>query len=210
MPQRPIDLIARYGTGNPQVLVPISVEYRVTTDRDGGTLFTPSNYWGGPDGEPYYWQDRLGRLMHSNFRFTNVQIPRNAPIVSAAVSLWSRDTFAANSSKWNDIGAEQVDNATQPTNAANFGSRATNVGTVVRWTYGASVVNQPMISPDLAEVVQEIVNRPGWNPGQAIQFFTETDTNVGGGWGADPQGQSVSYTGGVTSRRPRLEVTYLG
>lgn len=200
------------GLSSPPPPAPTSVTFikRVAASNDSSSLYTPSNYWGGPDQEPYYWQDRAGGLIYQNFRFTNVTVPQNARIISANLILTSVDTFPAKDFKWNDIGAEQVANASVLTSGSNFASRVLNTGLRRRWKYPSTTVNTAFTSPDLTGVVQQIVNNASWVSGNAIQFFGVTDiSSASTTWSADAQVVSFGSSGGDTARMPRLEITYL-
>lgn len=190
---------------------PVTISARVNSNADSGTRVSwGGNYWGGPDGEPLYWQDAQGRLMWTNLRFTGLTIPRNATVTNAVIRLWSRDTLSAAAHKYNDVAVEQVNSATAITNSANFGSRMSNVGSSIRWTYPSTTTDQPITSPNLASIVQPIVNRAGWPDGTGgnIMFFTTTDTDSSAtGWGADPQMQAYGSTGN-SSLHPEIEITY--
>lgn len=195
---------------------PVTITSTVSQNADAGTRVSwGSNYWGAPDGEPFYWLDRTGALMWHNIRFTGLSIPQGATITNAVVRVSSRDGWTATPwmTKYNDFGIEQVDNATAITNSANFGSRMGNIGTTKRWYYPHTVSNSGtdptyMYSPNFAAELQSVVDRPGWSSGNSVMFFGTTDTGTFNGWSADPSAHSYGSTSN-SALRPQLEVTYI-
>lgn len=192
---------------------PVTITSTVSQNADAGTRVSwGSNYWGAPDGEPFYWLNRDDRVMWHNIRFSSVNVPQGATITNAVIRLAARDNWTNQNHwmvKYNDFGIEQVDNATQITNSANFGSRMGNIGSTKRWYYPHTTVNGGYIySPNLAEEVQAIVNRAGWESGNSMMFFGTTDTNTFDGWSADPTVHSYGSTGD-SDLYPQLEITYV-
>lgn len=103
-------------------------------------------------------------------RFTNVGIPVGARIERAHVQFQTDEKGRAATSVI--VRAEQADNAapftTSPFNISSRPRTSAAVGwTVPQWlTVGAAGADQR--TPDLSAVVQEVVSRPGWAPGNAI------------------------------------------
>lgn len=195
-------------------LEPVMVSSRVASATDSTTAF-PDVSW--RDLEDYlYPRDTTGRPNTMNLRFAGLEIPRGATIQSAHITLWgSANRSGGNEADYFTIGAEQVDNATSiPTSPSNglaaHTSRMANVGATVQWTLPNLSTSQPVQSPDLSAVVQEVVNRPGWpdGTGAAIQFFTQNNSSAGGSWNEEPGLQSFGRNFNA-SYIPLLEVTYL-
>jgi len=113
-------------------------------------------------------------------RFLNLTIPQGAIINAADIQVCAQ---AATSTQcdWT-IAAEDVDNAAtfssghQPKDAYNSRTSATadwNIGTA-SWTAGSWHT-----SSDIAAVIQEIINRPGWVSGNALNVVVyNTDNTV--------------------------------
>jgi len=112
-------------------------------------------------------------------RFTDVAIPRGAIITNAYL------TFKASFSKSGTtvrtrISAEDVDDApTFADDAGAFDTRWANRTTaridwdsIPAWTY-----LENYDSPDIKEVIQEVIDRAGWNSGNAMVFFWEDYDN---------------------------------
>lgn len=182
-----------------------SVDVRVGAVRDSISNLPGIPYW--EEYGPLYMLSDPGSAPDNNttaLRFTNITIPQGATITSAKVTVWTNLNQGSNATAWMDIGAEQVDNAAQLSSAANHEARKDNVGTTVQWGphSGIGSADQPFESPDLSEVVQEIVDRPGWSSGNAIQFFTMANPSITVDY------QFRSYYEGVSASYPRLEITW--
>jgi len=103
-------------------------------------------------------------------RFTGVQIPNGAEIVNAQVQFTVDE--AGKKATNLVIRAERADNSAPISTAAfNISSRPRTTAAVAwappAWqTVGAAGPGQ--LTPNLASVLQEVVNRPGWAPGNAL------------------------------------------
>lgn len=157
-------------------------------------------------------RDREGRDQNSNLRFTGLQIPRNATIQDARITLYAAGnwTGGGNADDYLVVGAEQVDNASAITSYSAHNTRRTNVGTTVNWSIVTRTNNQALVSPDLSAVVQQIVNRGGWpdGTGGAIQFFLQNNQVANLAWNFSPHVQSYSTNNGA-QYLPLLEITYI-
>ena len=101
-------------------------------------------------------------------RFQKVPVPQGATITGAYVEFIASaaDSTAAALS----IRGQAADNAPAFTTATwNLSGRAAT-SAVVDWAAPAWVLNKTYQSPDLAAVVQEIVDRPGWAANNALAF----------------------------------------
>lgn len=133
-------------------------------------------------------------------RFTNVTIPQGATILNAYIQFTVDETTSEATNL--TIQAQANDNPVP------FGySASTKVSTRPRTTSSVSwspsawlTLNQSGVdqrTPDLSPVLQEIVNRSGWNSGNALAILiTGTGKRV-----------AVAYEGGANSA-PRLHVEY--
>jgi len=102
-------------------------------------------------------------------RFGNLAIPKGATITSAYLDFVVDETGSTYPTRLT-LTAEAADNA--PTYAATAGSlssRAKGAATVA-WsiTNGWDSVGAVKRTPDIKDLVQEIVSRPGWAPGNAL------------------------------------------
>jgi len=107
-------------------------------------------------------------------RFQNISIPQGSTILSASIQFTvdEIDSSAASAT----IHGEDVDNSVQfVTTTDNISNRtlttaSINWNSIPPWnTVGLAGPDQE--TPDLTSIVQEIVNRGGWYPGNAISFI---------------------------------------
>lgn len=101
-------------------------------------------------------------------RFLGLDIPQGATISSAVLKFNS--TGVSGTIPQLKIDAEDTDNAVAPTSRSNVNAKIHTTANVL-WTPATWTVGQWQTSPSLVSVVQEIVNRAGWVPGNAIQLF---------------------------------------
>jgi hypothetical protein len=142
----------------------------------------------------FLWCGDVGGAVseHAWARFLGIAVPRNAPIVHAYLDYIGYDTLSAAAVK-STIKAEAADNPTQITTYADFVAR-TRTARYVRWDSIPSITaNAPVRSPDIRHVIQEIVNRVGWTPGNAISLFHENDGST-----ASANRTLYSYNGSPT------------
>lgn len=184
-----------------KIWVPGSLDVRAAAVRDAITR-TSSGYFAETD--PLYWTDTGGVQHRHALRFTGLAIPVGAVIQSAIVTVYNHQIQASpNPADYVTIGIEQVDNAAQVTSASNMLGRFSNIGSTVNWVYSTTALNAANPSPDMAALVQAIIDRPGWASGNAIQFLaisSATAVNVT---------QMRSYYTGAAGTYPRLQVDWV-
>jgi hypothetical protein len=135
----------------------------------------------------------------AGLRFTGVQIPKGATIVDANVQFRADETGSGTTNL--TIRAERADNSAPITTSAFNISNRPRTSASVAWappawpTVGASGPAQ--LTPNLASVIQEVVNRPGWVAGNALTVIV---TGSSGNRTAD------SFEGGAP---PVLRVKYV-
>ena len=107
--------------------------------------------------------------------FRQLEIPRMGRILSAAVELHvarpESNIFASAI-----ITAEQTSSAMPFTRgmAGDLAGRNYLSGPVVNWGNIPSTIGlaeEPFCTPDIADLIQDIVNRPSWNRGNSINIF---------------------------------------
>ena len=107
--------------------------------------------------------------------FRQLEIPRMGRILSAAVELHvtrpESNIFASAI-----ITAEQTSSAMPFTRgmAGDLAGRNYLSGPVVNWGNIPSTIGlaeEPLCTPDIADLIQDIVNRPSWNRGNSINIF---------------------------------------
>ena len=112
---------------------------------------------------------RIGRGYLTALRFENIPLARGAQIQSVVLTTYSPYTTSAvvNLRYY----AEATDNSLPLTpTVADFPSRPPTDNSVTD-TPGPWVARTYNTGPDLVAIIQEIVDRPGWAPGNAVTLF---------------------------------------
>lgn len=130
-------------------------------------------------------------------RFTNLNIPSNAVINNAYIQFTVDETDASTGDKY--IWTEAIDNSNSFTLLPSEISTRVRSTDSITWTnipvwntVGAAGVGQQ--TPDLSLIVQEIVNRPGWVPGNAMTFIIHgTGERVAEAFDGDPNGAAELF-----------------
>lgn len=106
-------------------------------------------------------------------RFQNLNIPQGTTILSASIQFTTDETDNGSTSL--TLRGQDTDNASVFTSSDYNISNRTLTSASVAWnnipawnTVGQSAANQR--TPDVTAIVQEIVNRGGWNSGNAMAF----------------------------------------
>ncbi|HPQ66390.1 MAG TPA: amidohydrolase family protein [bacterium] len=143
--------------------------------------------------------DTIG-CYYTGFRFTGIQVPPGATVTSAdlIVTQYTSYNTALNNLH---VGADDVDDSPQFTAADDGPLHRTLTSAQVDWAQTAWTVNQEYSSPDLSAVVQEIVDRPGWEAGNSLTVIVYADVN------GDLRRRIWSYNGDPT-KSARLEIEY--
>lgn len=110
-------------------------------------------------------------------RFSNINIPKNTPIVSAYIQLSAHKNNADEQTGSIKISVEDsVNSAPLKASGQNLSNRV-QLSNSIFWNTGGSwkeTVNESgknQRTPNLKELVQEIVNKKDWNQGNAISFL---------------------------------------
>ncbi|MFK7993997.1 MAG: PKD domain-containing protein, partial [Granulosicoccus sp.] len=108
-------------------------------------------------------------------RFSRIDIPPGANIVSAYIQFQADETGSAPTSL--SISGEAIDNAAQYQSIANNISSRAKTAASVNWSPAPwTIVGQAgpdQRTPNLASLLQEIIARPGWVSGNSIAFIFE-------------------------------------
>lgn len=102
---------------------------------------------------------------NGGFRFTNVTIPPGSTISAATISIWP--TSASFDDMLADWYADDVDNAADFAASATVTGRTRTTATVL-WSADSIGSGAFVSSPDLAAVIQEVIDRAGWASGNAL------------------------------------------
>lgn len=225
-PERRPELVVYYSVSNIRLEIPIAV---TDTIEDNGVVFEASSddaeqendqidalfdddLDAGWEGDPADQNNLTAGL-----RFRGINLPKGAVIDSAFIQVWSHEGKLAEDVARITITGEATDNAQTFTEDALITSRPRTSASIL-WEVAEEWDLWSMYqTPDLKAIVQELVNRNGWQTGNAIAFILEgenqgvTDVenarefesyeNI-----ADPQdgGDGQNHP----ERRPRLVIYY--
>ncbi len=107
-------------------------------------------------------------------RFRNLLIPPKAKIKSAKIEMLrldgEQDTIEGLKLVINAQDADDTNEFEAGTNNYNLSERPKTSGTVV-WTVPNVKKGEAFSTPDISKVLQEIVDRDGWLPGNSVAFF---------------------------------------
>ncbi len=103
-------------------------------------------------------------------RFTDMAIPVGATITSAVVTMVISDG-SKNDAQGRWLGNDVDDAATFTTADGNVDSRTVTTAEVAWTTNDLGSLGASVASPNLATILQEIVDRPGWEPNNAVAFL---------------------------------------
>jgi cysteine-rich repeat protein len=138
----------------------------------------------------------------SGMRFTNVAIPQGALVSRASLEVSTRLYGGNPVDDANvEIYAEDVDNADAFSSSGNFAARVQTTASVswVQKDMGAG----PIRSPDISAVIQEVVNRPGWQSGNDLVILVKGHSGTGGVF----EMHSIDTE---SAKKPKLHITING
>lgn len=133
--------------------------------RTGGFFYNTASMWMGVYG---------GNEEKICWRFTDVNIPKNARIISARITFKPMDSMNLDGVRLKIYGIDEDDTETFLTNP--FGRAHTSAA--IDWdpeTWGIWPEYELLETPDVSDIIAEIVSREGWAAGNAMGFFIEDD-----------------------------------
>ncbi len=143
--------------------------------------------------------DGTGNDQTVGMRFTGITIPQGATITAAYVEFEAKDNTSNTTSL--TIKGEDVDNSPTFTSATNNITNRTTTSTNVSWTPSAWSDGAVEQTPEIKDIVQEIVNRTGWNSGNALSIII-SGTGKRRAWSYDGSGIPpkihIEYSGGLS------------
>ena len=139
-----------------------------------------------------------GSLAWGGFRFTGITIPQGATINSAVFRYYIEDT--AHDDVNHVIYAEASDNASQFADVLNNISDRTRTGTSVYEVQNGAGAGWRS-APDISALIQEVIDRPGWNSGNALAII------IDGSYSASPYLYTESWDGNP-ALAAQLEIVY--
>jgi hypothetical protein len=159
--------------------------------RNGRQLLTSSDLEVGHD---------KGKRQMIGLRFTDVAIPQGAIITNAYVQFTTRAPGSGGTTA--TIWGQDADNANAFSSALKGISNKPRTTAAVSWSPGAwssvGAAGAAQRTPQLATIVQEIVNRDGWTGASSIALLIEGLSGSRNGWAYD----------GSPSKAPLLHVEY--
>lgn len=108
---------------------------------------------------------RIADPTRSFFRMQNVTIPRGSLINSATVTIKANGDRGDNINIY--VAASAEDNAAAPANYTEVLGKTLTTAKSSLWSFTTSGTSTHT-SPSLTSVIQEIVNRSGWNSGNSL------------------------------------------
>lgn len=180
-PERVPQLVVYYSFNEAVAEIPIMVTDTITDDEDGITFAASSDdaeqendeidslfdddIDAGWEGAP---EDQ--NILTAGMRFRNIPVPQGALIDSAFITVWSHEAKSADDIAELLIYGDATDNAATFTEDALITDRPATAATI-EWTIAEEwALWEPYRTPDLKNIVQELVDRDGWNIGNAMAF----------------------------------------
>jgi len=146
---------------------------------------------------------------YTALRFTELNIPQGATIKRATVA-FTANGDSSGAAQFN-IYAQKVDSAPALTaTSADISNRGSSITTeFVTWTPTDWTDRNSYVSPDLTNVVQEIIDQPGWCGGQDMMILIEgTDNEARVAYSAEGEasfGGDDENSDSVSAARIRIE-----
>jgi len=194
-----------------------SIDIQIAADNDEKGAYWNGSSWGYVSGVTGF---ALGNLMASYYkigaacRFPNITVPPLATITEAHITFKSGGDYYANTAKGKLIG--NLD--TNPSQIANLADYIARRGTVmggaddthitshsVTWNpIGDWATDALKASPDIKEIIHELVNQAGWLSGNAMLIWLDDHDGLSS---ATAWRQHYSYAAGAT-KTPILHIEY--
>jgi hypothetical protein len=115
------------------------------------------------------WEGEDLNIMTAFTRFQNVQIPKGSVINSAILKIYAHEDESAEALV--TIFAEDIDDSPMFTETEAYDDR-TKTEASVAWDITEDwTMWEPYESPDLSTVIQAVIDRDGWMPGNALTLF---------------------------------------
>lgn len=138
-------------------------------------------------------------------RFPSIDIDPGATVTSANIRFMSDGNYSVPSEYSNvfaRVYAVAEDNPDAPLDKNEL-LAYTWTANYALWTIGTTIIDEYYTTTDLTAVVQEIVNRPGWANGNAIQFLINAPGTLGEGNVRDFK----TFDAGVEEEQPLFSYT---
>jgi hypothetical protein len=126
----------------------------------------------------------------SGIRFVDVAVPRGAAITIASLQICAQGSGGTGTDCSSVVRGEASDDAATFSTAADFDAREMTAASVQWEAMPPWTASTWYTAPDLSAVVQEIVDRPGWEDGNALVLVWEDFAGISA-LGANRLGYSV-------------------
>lgn len=160
--------------------------------RSGGTFFNNNNIT--------TVIGNSGAAMRCFFRFQNVTIPAGATITAASIRFIA--TANQSSTTCSLVARGELDTNPAAVSSGADGNARTKTSASVSWNEPAWTTGNSYSTPDIATIIQEIIDQGGWSSGNAMQLFVEDNASTSTAF-RSPR----SYDGSTTDCA-RLDITY--
>ncbi len=138
---------------------------------------------------------------HIGLRFTNIAIPQGVTINNAYMTFIAKATGTAPIST---IYGEAIDNSTTFNSTAGSVKNIPKTNASISWTSPTWAINTIIDTPSINNIVQEIINRSGWQSGNAMTFIIP-GTGISGTEGIYSYDSSIASGGG---KAPKLHIEF--
>jgi hypothetical protein len=150
---------------------------------------------------PAFALGRITNYYSSGVRFINVTIPQGATVLTAKVTLQARGSNSGTACHV-QIKGEDIDDATTFSTYADYAGRTRTTEYKAWESIPAWTIDTDYDSPDITNIIQEIVDRGGWASGNdLVLFFDSSDSDSY----AYRSAKSYDHS---TTLCPRLDVTW--
>ena len=135
-------------------------------------------------------------------RFESVNIPQGATVTAASIEFEIDETKSGTQAIEIDITGHDNDSSAAFTTSQNDVSDRVRTTATVNWdiTSPTPPVSAKLSTPDIASIIQEIVNRPGWSNNNNLTLIFEHVSGSGI--------RTVETYDGEAANAPKLSVTY--
>jgi hypothetical protein len=175
------------------------VNYQVGASADDGYVsINSSTFKSGND--PLTYGNISGVTYGIWFRLLNVAVAQGSTISAAYFDIYGYS--GAGSSINSNIYGNNADTATNPTTVAEYNGKAVTTAFVPWDTTAARTYNVKYSSPDIKDVIGEIIARGGWVSGNALMILHKNDNS-----GSSSRDAYQSYDESTT-KCPKLYITY--
>lgn len=187
--------------------MPTTLNLAITDGADDGYSITSTDW----DSSTLLIGHKSTGHRHGGLRFENVTIPRGAKIVEAINTIYkTANNYVTNVPLAMDVHCADVDDA--PEWSSSSGENPASIALTSAWTdvSGAEwpdVIDLDLSIPvDITAAVQEVINRAGWESGNALSVVWFHNGGLFGNREAECQDWDFSSGSGLKSE---LDITYV-